>query len=127
MNRPFGKELIIDVGDCRRDIRSKEYLQKFVDELVQKLGMKKKGETHFVYFEDNDYNRERDIVGYTIIQVISLSNITIHINEISRTLYINIFTCGELDEMRAVLLVSDYFLPSKMKKQIITRDARSLN
>ena len=127
MNRPFGKELIIDVGDCRGDIRSKENLQNFVDELVEKLGMKKKGETHFVYFEDNDYNRERDIVGYTIIQVISLSNITIHINEISRTLYINIFTCGELDEMRAVLLVSDYFLPSKMKKQIITRDARSLN
>ena len=127
MNRPFGKELIIDAGDCRGDIRSKEHLQNFVDELVEKLGMKKKGETHFVYFEDNDYNRERDIVGYTIIQVISLSNITIHINEISRTLYINIFTCGELDEMRAVLLVSDYFLPSKMKKQIITRDARSLN
>ena len=126
MKRPFGKELIIDAGGCNGNMRCKIHLQKFVDELVEKLGMKKKGETIFEYFEDNDYNRERDIVGFTIIQVISLSNITIHINEISRTLYINMFTCGELDEMKAVLLVSDYFLPSKMKKQIITRDAYQL-
>jgi hypothetical protein len=39
------------------------------------------------YFEDNEYNRERDIVGYSVVQIISLSNITNHINEISK-LYI---------------------------------------
>ena len=87
--------------------------------------MKKKGETVFEYFEDNDYNRERDIVGWSVVQIISLSNITIHINEISRTIYLDVFTCGELDDLTVSLLFSDFFKATKMKKQIIYRDARS--
>ena len=87
--------------------------------------MKKKGDTIFEYFENNDYNRTRDIVGYSVVQIISLSNITLHINEISKTFYVNIFTCGELDDLKAILLFSEYFKPMKMKKQIIIRDARS--
>ena len=121
----FGTELIIDADDCKGNITDKEYIQKFIDEVVQTMGMKKKGNTIFEYFEDNEYNRERDIVGYSVVQIISLSNITLHINEISKTFYVNIFTCGELDELKVILLFSEYFKPMKMKKQIIIRDARS--
>ena len=121
----FGKELIIDADDCKGNITDKDYIQKFIDELVETLGIKKKGNTIFEYFEDNEYNRTRDIVGYSVVQIISLSNITLHINEISRTFYVNIFTCGELDDLKAILLFSEYFKPMKMKKQIIIRDARS--
>jgi len=42
MKRPFGKELIIDAGGCNGNMRCKIHLQKFVDELVEKLGMKKR-------------------------------------------------------------------------------------
>ena len=121
----FGVELILDCDDCKGNITDKDYIQKFIDELVETLGMKKKGNTIFEYFEDNEYNRTRDIVGYSVVQIISLSNITLHINEISRTFYVNIFTCGELDDLKAILLFSEYFKPMKMKKQIIIRDARS--
>jgi S-adenosylmethionine/arginine decarboxylase-like enzyme len=120
--KPFGRELILDMKDCLGNITSKEHIQIFIDTLISKIGMQKKGDTIFEYFEDNQYNRERDIVGYSIVQIISLSNITIHINEISKSVYFNLFTCGDLNELKVVLLVSDYFLPSKMKKQIITRD-----
>ena len=124
--KPFGKELIIDMKDCLGNITSKEHIQIFIDTLISKIGMQKKGETIFKYFEDNDYNRERDIVGYSIVQIISLSNITIHINEISKSVYFNLFTCGDLDELKVVLIVSDFFLPLKMNKKIIIRDALSL-
>jgi S-adenosylmethionine/arginine decarboxylase-like enzyme len=68
-----------------------------MDELVNNvLKMKKKGDTVFEYFEDNEYNRERDIVGYSVVQVISLSSIVLHLDDISRTCYIDIFTCGDL-------------------------------
>ena len=88
--------------------------------------MKKKGETIFEYFEDNDFNSECDIVGYSVVQIISLSNITIHINEISRTIYMDVFSCGELDDTQITLLFSDYFKPQKLKKQRIIRDAKRL-
>lgn len=123
--KPFGIHFILDADQCEGDLKNKKHIQSFIDTLVDKLDMKKKGETVFEYFEDNDYNRERDIVGWSVVQIISLSNITIHINEISRTIYLDVFTCGDLDDSKVNLLVSDFFKPTKIKKQIIYRDARS--
>ena len=126
-DKPFGKHFIIDADDCLGEVKERKHIQEFIDVLVSKLDMKKKGETVFEYFEDNDYNRERDIVGWSVVQIISLSSIVIHINEISRTLYLDVFTCGDLDELMVTLLLSEYFRPKKIKKQMITRDARKLN
>ena len=122
--KAFGVHYILDADDCKGEIKDRKHIQDFINTLVSKLGMKK-GETVFEYFEDNDYNRERDIVGWSVVQNISLSNITIHINEISRTIYLDVFTCGELDDLTVSLLFSDFFKATKMKKQIIYRDARS--
>ena len=124
MNKPFGTHLILDADECEGNITSKAHIQEFINKLVEDMGMKKVGETIFEYCEDNDYNRERDIVGYSVVQIISLSSITIHINEISRTIYTDIFTCGELDETRVCLLFSDFFKPTKIKKQLISRNAK---
>ena len=123
--KAFGIHYILDADDCKGEMKDRKHIQDFIDTLISKLGMKKKGETVFEYFEDNDYNRERDIVGWSVVQIISLSNITIHINEISRTIYLDVFTCGESDDLTVSLLFSDFFKATKMKKQIIYRDARS--
>jgi S-adenosylmethionine/arginine decarboxylase-like enzyme len=122
-NKPFGKHLIIDANDCKGELKEKDHIQMFINTLIDKLDMKKKGETIFEYFEDNDYNRERDIVGWSVVQIISLSSIVIHINEISKTIYLDVFTCGDLDELIVILHFSYYFEPSNIKTQIIIRDA----
>ena len=75
--RPFGKHFIIYAGECEEELRGKSHTQEFIDTLVAKLGMKKKGKTTFDYFEDNDYNWERDIVGWSVVQIMSLSSIVI--------------------------------------------------
>ena len=123
-NKPFGKELILDCDDCQGNITSKDIIQEFIDILVKELDMKKKGETIFEYFENNPYNQERDIVGYSVVQIISLSNITLHINEISKTVYLNLFTCGNMNEDKVVFLFNNYFRPIKVKKQLLIRDAK---
>ena len=102
--KAFGIHYILDADNCEGEIKDRKHIQDFIVTLVSKLGMKKKGETVFEYFEENDYNRERDIVGWSVVQIISLSNITIHINEISRTIYLDVFTCGELDDLTVSLL-----------------------
>lgn len=119
----FGKHLIIDANECEGEIRDKQHIQNFINDLCELSKMKKKGETQFIYFEDNDYNRCRDIVGWTITQVISLSNITIHINEISRTIYFDFFTCSEIKEDLINVLFQSYFRPKQIKKIILNRDA----
>ena len=124
LKKPFGTHLILDADDCQGKLKDKKHIQEFIDILVKEMGMKKVGETIFEYFEDNDYNRERDIVGYSVVQIISLSNITIHINEISKTIYLDVFTCGDLDDTKIGLIFSDYFQAQKIKKRILTRDAK---
>lgn len=123
----FGKELIIDGNQCQGEIRDRKHIQNFIDDLCELTKMKKKGETIFTYFEDNDYNRIRDIVGWTILQVITLSNITIHINEISRTIYFQIFSCGDIKEDLINVLFQNYFKPKTIKTIKINRDAIDLN
>ena len=122
--KPFGTHLILDADDCQGKLNDRKHIQSFIDTLVKEMGMKKVGETIFEYFEDNDYNRERDIVGYSVVQIISLSNITIHINEISKTVYLDVFTCGDFDDTKIGLIFSDYFQAQKIKKRILTRDAK---
>ena len=123
--KPFGVIFMIDADQCGGNITNKDHIQAFINTLVEKMGMTKKGDTIYQYFPDNEYNRERDIVGFSVVQIISLSNITLHINEISKTIYLDVFTCGSLDETVVSLLFSDFFKPKKMKKQRFIRDAKS--
>jgi S-adenosylmethionine/arginine decarboxylase-like enzyme len=127
MSKIFGQELLLDAYNCQGNINNKNYIQLFIDELVLKSGMQKKGQTIFEYFEDNEYNRERDIVGYSVIQIISLSNVTLHINEISKSIYLNFFTCGELNDELVVKIFKDYFDPEHFRISIVERDARMCN
>ena len=124
MSKIFGQELLLDAYNCQGFLNKKEYIQLFIDELVMKTGMKKKGKTIFEYFEKTDYNVERDIVGYSVVQIISLSNITLHINEISKSVYLNFFTCGELNDKLVVKIFKNYFDPEHFRISIVERDAK---
>lgn len=123
----FGRELFIDLDDCRGDICDIKGLNKLIDDICLIGGMSRKGDPLIEYFEDNDFNRERDIVGYSICQIISLSNITFHINEISKTVYINYFTCGEMKFNETLEVIREYFKPKNSKFMIVTRDAKINN
>lgn len=124
MSKIFGSELLLDAYNCQGNLNKKEYIQLFIDELVMKTGMKKKGKTIFEYFEKTDYNIERDIVGFSVVQIISLSNITLHINEISKSIYLNFFTCGELNDELVVKIFKNYFDPEHFRISIVERDAK---
>ena len=124
MSKIFGQELIMDAYNCNSYLHNRDYIQLFIDELVLKTGMKKKGNTIFEYFEDNEYNRERDIVGFSVVQIISLSNITLHINEISKSIYLNFFTCGDLKCDLVVDIFKKYFNPEHFRVSIVERDAK---
>jgi S-adenosylmethionine/arginine decarboxylase-like enzyme len=122
----FGKHLIFDCNECKGEIKKKEHIQKFIDDLIDLCQMKKMKESLFIEFESNEYNNSRDITGWTILTCISLSNITIHINFISKTIYFELFTCGDLNETLIINLFNFYFKPTTTKKIILNRDARDL-
>jgi len=120
---PWGKHFIIDANECQNDITNINIIKIFIDDLCDLGKMKKKGELIVEEFEDNQYNRERDLVGFSIIQIISLSNITLHINFISKTIYFDFFTCGDLNEEKVISLFQHYFNAKGIKKIYLKRDA----
>ncbi len=122
----FGHHLIIDANECSGEIRSIEKITDFIDDLCEIGQMKKKGDLIIEEFEENQFNINNDLVGYSIVQIISLSNITIHINFISRTIYFDFFTCGKIKEGLIVALFKNYFNPKTIKKIIVNRDAINL-
>lgn len=122
----FGRHLIIDANDCQGDITNGEHIQNFINDLCELGKMEKKGETIFEYFEDTPFNRQNDLIGYSVCQIISLSNITIHINFLSKTIYFDFFTCGALKTDLIHSLFLNYFHPIYIKKIILQRDAVNL-
>ena len=120
---PWGRHIIIDANKCEGSITNLDTINAFITDLCRVGKMQKKGKLIVEEFEDNEYNRERDLVGYSVVQIISLSNITLHINFISKTIYFDFFTCGELETDKVVNLFQYYFRPEMIKKIRLDRDA----
>jgi S-adenosylmethionine/arginine decarboxylase-like enzyme len=121
----FGKLLIIDANLCdEENIKNLEKIRHFIDDLCEIGKMEKKGDMIVEVFPDTKFNIENDLVGYSIVQIISLSNITLHINFISRTIYFDYFTCSkDLKENEVINLFTNYFNPKTIKKITLQRDA----
>jgi len=123
----FGTHLILDANKCDEiKIKDLENINDFIMGLCEIGNMKRKGNLIVEEFEDNEFNRDNDLVGYSIVQIISLSNITLHINFISKTIYFDFFTCGEVLESKIIKLFKYHFEPEITKKIIIYRDAKDI-
>lgn len=120
----FGKHIIIDANECdEKKIKDLNNIKNFIDVLCRVGNMQKKGDLIIEFFPETKFNIKRDLVGYSIVQIISLSNITLHINFYSRTIYFDFFTCGKLKENLIILLFYIYFSPKTIKKIKLNRDA----
>ncbi len=119
----FGQHLIIDANYCNGNIENIENINDFINDLCDIGKMEKKGELIIEVFEDNEFNRDNDLVGYSIVQIISLSNITLHINFISKTIYLDFFTCGQMNATEIETSFDKHFNPQTKKIIILNRDA----
>ena len=120
----FGKHIIIDANECdEKKIKDLNNIKNFIDVLCKIGRMEKKGDLIIELFPETEFNIKRDLVGYSIVQIISLSNITLHINFISKTVYFDFFTCGKLKENTIMSLFYIYFSPKTIKKIKLNRDA----
>ena len=126
---PFGSLLIFDLNGCEGQLDNREILQEFINELViDIMKMKIIGETQFAYFKPNLFNVQNDLVGYSITTIISLSSITIHICELSKTAYLDIFTCCAIDKNMLIEinnLIQSVFKPSSLNTRTILRPIKN--
>jgi S-adenosylmethionine/arginine decarboxylase-like enzyme len=114
----WGYHLLLDCAGCNSKIRDKESIKDFVSVLTRKIDMKPVGNLVINYLTPTTENS-----GYSLMQMIETSNITAHFVESNQTAYIDVFSCKEFDPIIAEQVVTEYFAPSKINKQFLTRQA----
>jgi len=118
MSTYFGYHLMLDLAGCNDNIKSRDQIYNFVKELVERIDMNAHGEPIIEYLLPGE-----DKAGYSLMQLITTSNICGYFIEPNSTAYIDIFSCKNFDIKLAEEIVVNYFGPSKIRANFITRHA----
>lgn len=115
----WGYHLLLDCSGCDISaISSKQNIYNFVKDLVKRIDMTAHGEPNIEYLLPGDPKQ-----GYSLMQLITTSNISGHFMELDGTAYFDIFSCKEFDIEIAKKVVDEYFHPKKMRVNFLTRHA----
>lgn len=115
----WGYHLMLDCSGCDIDsISNKEVIYKFIKDLVEKIDMTAHGEPIIEHLLPGDPKQ-----GYSLMQLITTSNICAHFMELDGTAYFDIFSCKTFDVETAKTVVDQYFNPKKTRVNFITRHA----
>jgi S-adenosylmethionine/arginine decarboxylase-like enzyme len=117
---PWGHHLILDVSDCDKSkITDPVFLAQWVKGLVKEIDMVAYGEPMVTHFG----TEAEHLTGWTVIQLITTSNINAHFNDNSGSAYIDVFSCKEYDASIVLKNINENFKPSFISQRMFTRQA----
>lgn len=114
----FGYHLMLDCSGCNEGIKSRENIAAFVKDLVQRIDMTPHGDPIIEFLLPNDPKQ-----GYSLMQLITTSNITGHFIEPNYTAYFDVFSCKKFDIETVIQTVKEYFGAQNIRTNFITRHA----
>lgn len=116
----WGKHLIIDMSAGERDrVQSAQHISRFVETLVETIGMKAYGAPVLEHFAEH----LPEAAGYSLVQLIETSAITGHFCDLSGDAYIDILSCKDFDAELAVEVVRAAFRPQHINFITLVRQA----
>ena len=114
----WGYHLMLDVAECNENIKDRDIIAKFAKDLVKRIDMIAHGEPIIEYMLPGDPKQ-----GYSLVQLIETSNITVHFIDPDYTAYVDVFSCKEFDPEIAKECFKEYFGALKMKEHFLHRQA----
>jgi len=116
----WGKHVLIDCGNCNRDaVKSKETIEAFLKDLVEKIDMKAYGPPILEHFATHDPAKG----GYTACQMIETSLVDGHFVDATGDAYISVHSCKEFDIETVKTVIENFFHPGTMKVNVVYRAA----
>lgn len=102
--KPWGKSLSINLFDCDiSKISHPDSIKLYISEVIAIIDMVAYGPCHIERFGHGD------LEGYSAMQFIETSSITIHCDEPKRRCFIDIFSCKDFDSNKAKEFSKEYF------------------
>jgi len=114
----WGYHLLLDISGCNDEIQNRSTIETFIKDLVKAIDMKAVGEPMV-----KDFAEGTPLGGFSAMQFIETSSITIHFVNSSRTAYLDVFSCKDFDQNAAIDLVKERFGAKNVKQRFLYRDA----
>jgi len=112
----WGKLVIINLYNCDKEkIKNKKEIKLFIVELCKKINMRKFGPTRIKRFG------EGSLKGYSAMQFLNTSSMTLHFDEEKDRAFIDIFSCKNFDSKVAEKFSKEFFKAEKSRKRILLR------
>lgn len=102
--KPWGMMAVIDLHDCdRARLADADTIRAFVPEVIEAIGMVAHGPTMLERFG------EGELEGWSAMQFIETSSLTIHADEFSGRCYVDVFSCKSFDPQVAAAIAVEHF------------------
>ncbi len=112
------KELILDLYQCDKErLVSKKLIKEFVIKLCHLLKVKRYQKCYIEKFGKESFYGE----GYSFFQFIESSSIVGHLDEIHNSAHLNIFSCKDFDDKKALKFSQKFFRAKKLKAKVLKR------
>jgi S-adenosylmethionine/arginine decarboxylase-like enzyme len=118
MSNYWGYHLMLDCSNCNDNIKDRDTIYRFIKQLVNDIDMIAHGEPVIEYLLPGDPKQ-----GYSLMQLITTSNICAHFVESDNSVYFDVFSCKKFANDTVINVVNQYFSPGKIKINFITRHA----
>lgn len=118
MSKYWGYHLMLDCSGCNDQVSDRDAIYRFIKDLVKRIDMTAHGEPIIEYLLPGDPKQ-----GYSLMQLITTSNICAHFMDLDKTAYFDVFSCKEFDLKTVEDTVKEYFGPAKMRVNFVTRHA----
>jgi S-adenosylmethionine/arginine decarboxylase-like enzyme len=101
---PWGVLAAIDLHGCERSLLADpDSIRAFVPAVIDAIGMRAHGPLLLERFGDGD------LEGWSAMQFIETSSITIHADEVSGRCFVDVFSCRPFDAERAAAVAVEHF------------------
>ncbi len=117
----YGKELILDLHNCNKQF-TRITISAFMRELCSLLNMKR-ADLHFWDYDDEEEKEAAPphLAGTSAVQFITTSNITIHTLDKLKAVYLNIFTCADLNVVKVTTFCQNYWEGTVVNSILLNR------
>ena len=124
----YGKELILDLYGCDSRLFNRKSIEEWLKKLCGLIDMERE-DLHWWDYQECSEEEKKDapahLLGTTAVQFITTSDIRIHVLDILKECYINIFSCKEFDKDVARKFTLNWFGASSWDEFSIGRGKRS--
>ena len=112
----WGKLAAINLYDCNENyIKDKKKIKEYITKLCEEIQMKKVGFPKIKRFGKGKLN------GYSAIQFIETSTITVHFDETENRAFIDIFSCKDFNEKKAEAFSKEFFNAKRSEIKVLPR------